>query len=231
MHDYIAFLRGINRGQRRVKRDRPAAGFAALAFTGVATFIAGGNVIFSGPSSDGRKLARQFEPSLAAPLGYDVATFVRTRAEVAAVAALTPFAPAEPHDPTTTIHVGFLAATLPSGQQRALEACRADVAEFRVVGRGYSWLCRGIKTHESKIWASRTLKALTLPSSSMRNLTTIRKLAALYPASGSTASRGEPPTPPGSAFLRQHRRQHVRLKVALHRVQMVQHPHAVLGVR
>jgi hypothetical protein len=47
--------------------------------------------------------------------------------------------------------VGFLAATLPSGQQRALEACRADVAEFRVVGRGYSWLCRGIKTHESKI--------------------------------------------------------------------------------
>ena len=86
MHHSLAFLRGINLGGRRVKLDRPAAYFEALAFTGVATFIVSGNVIFSGQSSDGRKLARQIEPSLSASLGYDVDTFVRTHAEVAALA-------------------------------------------------------------------------------------------------------------------------------------------------
>ena len=149
MHHSLAFLRGINLGDRRGKLDRPAACFEALAFTGVATFIVRGNVIFSGQSSDGRKLARQIEPSLSASLGYDVDTFVRTRAEVAALAALSPFAPADLHDPATTIPVGFLSATLTPVQQRGLEACRSDVDESRVGGRGYFWLCRSIKTHAS----------------------------------------------------------------------------------
>ena len=182
MHHYIAFLRGINLGKRRVKMDRLALCFEELNFTGVATFIASGNVIFSCKSSDDRKLTRRIEQHLAASLGYEVDTFVRTRAEVAAVTAVHPFAPADMSDPANTIHVGFLTAALPSEQHRGLEACRSDVDEFRVVGRDYYWLCRRIKTHESKIWASRELKALKLPSSSMRNLTTVRKLAALYPA-------------------------------------------------
>ena len=154
MHHSLAFLRGINLGGRRVKLDRPAACFEALAFTGVATFIVSGNVIFSGQSSDGRKLARQIEPSLSASLGYDVDTFVRTRAEVAALAALSPFAPADLHDPATTLPVGFRSAALTLVQQRGLEACRSDVDESRVGRREYSWLCRGIKTHEPRIWAS-----------------------------------------------------------------------------
>ena len=182
MHPSLAFLRGINLGGRRVTLDRPAACFEALAFTGVATFIVSGNVIFSGQPSAGRKLARQIEPALSTSLGDDVDTFVRTRTAVAALAARSPFAPADLHDPATTLPVGFLCATLTPGQQRGLEACRSDVDESRVDGRGYSWLCRGIKTLESKIWASREREALTPPSSSMRNLTTIRKLAALYPA-------------------------------------------------
>ena len=102
MHPFIAFLCGINQGKPRVKLDRRARCFEELHFTGVATFIASGNVIFSSPSSDGRKLARQIEQYLSASLGYDVAPFVRTRAAVAAVAAHLPFAPADLHDPATT---------------------------------------------------------------------------------------------------------------------------------
>ena len=182
MHHYIAFLRGINLGKRRVKMDRLALCFEELHFTGVATFIASGNVIFSSREADGVKLARKIESHLAASLGYEVDTFVRTRAEVATVAALPPFAAADLHDPANTLHVGFLTAALAPEQHRGLEACRSEVDEFRVIGRDYYWLCRCIKTHESKIWTSPAMRTLKLPSSSMRNLTTIRKLAALYPA-------------------------------------------------
>ncbi|MCX6954151.1 MAG: DUF1697 domain-containing protein, partial [Verrucomicrobia bacterium] len=112
----------------------------------------------------------------------EVDTFVRTRAEVAAVAAFRGFAAADLDDPANTVHAGFLAAELTPAQQKGLEACRSEHDAFRVIGRDYYWLCRKIKTHESKIWASKELKALKLPSSSMRNLTTMRKLAELYPA-------------------------------------------------
>jgi len=183
MHHYVAFLRGINLGHRRLKMDHLAELFIALKFAHVATFIASGNVIFSGESADGIQLAEKIAAHLESTLGYKVDTFVRTRAEVAAVAAFRGFAPADMDDPANTIHVGFLTAPLTPAQHRGLEACHSDVDAFRVVGRDYYWLCRRIKSHESKIWASQELKALKLPSSSMRNLTTMRKLATLYPAS------------------------------------------------
>ncbi len=162
--------------------DRLAELFVELKFTGVETFIASGNVLFSSQSADRARLEKQIAAHLAASLGYDVDTFVRTRAEVAASAALRPFAAADMDEPTNTVHVGFLGSELRPEQARGLEACCSAVDAFRVHGRDYYWLCRRIKTHESKIWTSKDLKSLKLPSSSMRNLTTIRKLAALSPA-------------------------------------------------
>ncbi len=181
MPHYIAFLRGINLGKRRVKMEELAAHFEKLKFTDVSTFIASGNVIFSSNVADSAKLEQRIQDHLAKELGYEVNTFVRTRAEVAAVAAFRGFAPADMDHPEHTIHASFLASPLSPSQQKALEGCRSEVDEFRVVGREFYWLCR-IKSNESKIWASKELKAVKLPSSSMRNLTTMRKLAALYPA-------------------------------------------------
>lgn len=183
MSQHIAFLRGINLGRRRVKMETLRAHFAELGFTSVETFIASGNVLFATRASDSRKLAARIAAHLEKSLGYEVATFVRTRAEVAAIAAFRPFSDHEVNPPENTVHCGLLAESLSVAQARALEACRTAHDAFRVHGREYYWLCRQIKTHESKIWTSREVKALKLPASSMRNLTTIRKLAELFPAS------------------------------------------------
>jgi hypothetical protein len=51
--------------------------------------------------------------------------------------------------------------------------------EFRVTGREYYWLCRTL-THESKVWTLPEIKALNLPTATMRNLTSIRKLIAKH---------------------------------------------------
>lgn len=182
MPQHIAFLRGINLGRRRVKMETLRAHFAKLGFTSVETFIASGNVLFSTRSSDSPKLAAKIAAHLEKSLGYDVATFVRTRAEVAVIAAFRPFPDGDMNPPENTVHCGFLAESLSVAQARALEACRTEYDAFRVHGREYYWLCRQIKTHESTIWSSHEVKALKLPSSSMRNLTTIRKLAELFPA-------------------------------------------------
>lgn len=181
MPRYIAFLRGINLGRRRIKMDDLRSHFCALGFTGVETFIASGNVLFDSPTKSDAKLAALIAAHLEHTLGYAVDTFVRTRAELAAIAAFLPFSAADLDPPENTVHCGFLATPLSASQALALEACQSEVDAFRVHGREYYWLCRRIKTHESKIWTSPALKAVKLPSSSMRNLTTIRKLAALFP--------------------------------------------------
>ena len=181
MPHYVAFLRGINLGYRRIKMAKLRQLFEELKFADVATFIASGNVLFSSPARDGHKLAAQIEAHLAKSLGYKVDTFVRTRVEVAAVAAFRPFSAADLAHPDNTIHAGFWREAPSADQARGLVACGTPVDEFCVSGREFYWLCR-IRTPESKVWASPAMKALNLPSTSMRNLTSLRKLVALFPA-------------------------------------------------
>lgn len=180
MPHYIAFLRGMNLGNRRLKMDVLRGLFEKLKFTGVETFIASGNVIFTAKSTDVKKLETQIEAHLKKSLGYEVDTFVRTRAEVAAAAKFRPFAAADHDHPDHTFHVGFLREPLTAAQVKNFVACRTEVDEFFVRDREYYWLCR-IKSNESKAWTSAQMKLVKLPSSSMRNVKTLRKLAALYP--------------------------------------------------
>jgi uncharacterized protein (DUF1697 family) len=98
------------------------------------------------------------------------------------VTAFCPFPRVDSEAPGITVHAGFWREPLSLDKERGLVACRTEVDEFCVAGREFYWLCR-IKTHESKVWSSPKMKAVALPSSTMRNITTIRKLAAQYTAS------------------------------------------------
>ena len=102
------------------------------------------------------------------------------RAENAVVAAFRPFPKADFGHPAHNRLRGFLQAPLSPAQARLMLACRTVGDDFCVEGREYYWLCR-IKSNESKVWTTPAMKAVKLPTSSMRNLTTVRKLAALYP--------------------------------------------------
>ena len=88
MKRYIAFLRGINVGGHRVKMDRLRSLFEEMGLADVSTFIASGNVVFSANSNDVDSLSSRIEQCLAQRLGYDVATFIRTPAELEAIAAI-----------------------------------------------------------------------------------------------------------------------------------------------
>jgi uncharacterized protein (DUF1697 family) len=101
---YAAFLRGINVGGTRVMKDDLCAPFSALGFEEVTTFRASGNVIFDAPRQSAIKLAKQIEEALAKDLGFTRAiTFIRTAAEMRALAAADPF----PRRPDQKLHVMF----------------------------------------------------------------------------------------------------------------------------
>ena len=87
MPRYIAFLRAINVGGHTVKMDRLREIFESLGFANVETFIASGNVVFETTALDTAALETRIAAALQAALGYEVATFIRTEAELARIAA------------------------------------------------------------------------------------------------------------------------------------------------
>lgn len=72
MPQYVAFLRGINLGKRRVKMDHLRDLFEKMGFTAVSTYIASGNVLFSSTSRSSSKLEVLIEKELESALGHAV---------------------------------------------------------------------------------------------------------------------------------------------------------------
>jgi uncharacterized protein (DUF1697 family) len=110
---FIAFLRAINVGGHVVTMEKLRALFEALGFKNVETFIASGNVIFESRSTDTVALERRIEARLLKALGYEVVTFVRTDAEVAAIARYRPFTESQVQS-AGAFCVGFSLEPLPA---------------------------------------------------------------------------------------------------------------------
>ena len=205
MGDYIAFLRGINLGRRRVKMDELRGFFEQLKFTRVATFIASGNVLFSDRTTDTDALRAHIEQHLAKTLGYSVDVFLRTPAEVAAMAKLRPFADTDLAVPGHVVYAVMLHAPLSPAVQRKVLACATGVDHLRFVGRDLYWLCR-IRSSDSIVWTSPQMRALKFPTNTMRNMNTIEKLHGLCGANarvGRIVTRVVPMVKPSTRRLPQ----------------------------
>ncbi len=184
MARYVAFLRAINVGGHTVKMDRLAREFEALGLRAVETFIASGNVIFESGAKDLAALERRIATALQKSLGYEVATFLRTDAEVARIATHRPF----DEDRTSGARrfwIGFLAAPPSAQAARALLALRSETDDLAVHGREIYWISRQL-TAESKLSNAAFEKTLRMPAT-FRGMNTIVRLAAKYPPKPLTA--------------------------------------------
>ena len=178
MPRYIAFLRAINvGGHNTVKMDFLRHLFESLGFSNVETFIASGNVVFETTSKDAQALVREIEDRLREALGYEVATFIRTGAELAAVASYEPFSRPD-LDGAVALNIAFLADVLDHESSQKLMSLRADIDDFHVRGREVYWLCRR-KQGGSKISNAVLEKALG-QKSTLRGANTVKKMAAKY---------------------------------------------------
>ena len=177
MPKLVAFLRAINVGGHTVSMDTLRREFEAIGLKDVETFIASGNVVFTAPPGKTTALERKIEKRLHDSLGYEVRTFIRTEAEVAAIAGYKPFEDAQLRS-AQAVNVALLGDSLEPAAVKLLMAMRTSIDEFHVNGREMYWLCRK-KQSESTFSNARFEKALG-GRATFRGVKTIVKLAAKY---------------------------------------------------
>jgi uncharacterized protein (DUF1697 family) len=103
--------------------------------------------------------------------------FLRRDGEVTAMIAANPFADDPPEK--GGIYVSMLKQPLPAAQAKGLLACATPTDRFALLGR--ELYCRregGVA--DADVWNSPAVRALKLPTMTMRNLTSLRKLAAKH---------------------------------------------------
>jgi uncharacterized protein (DUF1697 family) len=172
---HVAFLRAVNVGGRVVKMDHLRALFEAMTFKGVETFIASGNVLFDARTNDTDALERRIEKGLEKALGYEVLTFVRSPAEIAAAAAYEPFGDPATLPPMHAMYVGFLKTRPSGGVREKLLRLRTHTDDLHVRDREVYW--RRVKSLRESLVSGAVLEK-TLGPATMRNVSTVRKLAA-----------------------------------------------------
>jgi uncharacterized protein (DUF1697 family) len=176
MPKYVAFLRAINVGGHIVKMDRLRKLFEELGFTNVKTFIASGNVIFDSRSRNAATLERKIEMHLESTLEYELATFVRSIAQLHQIEKHKPFADPEQSGPNHGLYIAFLREPPETSCVEELMTHRSDCDDFHLRDREVYWLCR-TKVTESPFSGARLERTMKMPAT-VRNSTTIRKLAA-----------------------------------------------------
>jgi uncharacterized protein (DUF1697 family) len=143
MERYVAFLRGMNLGGRRIKNDELKREFEQLGLDDVSCFRASGNVIFASKEKGEEKLKRRIEAGLGESLGYKVPVFLRNAAGLEAVSAQEPFDPALLSASKGKLQVAFLPSAPKAKARKQALALASDEDRLAVEGRELYWLPSG----------------------------------------------------------------------------------------
>lgn len=133
---YVAFLRGINLGRRKVKMDELRKVLAGLGYPGAETLIASGNVLLE---SDTDPDVEALEKGMEAHFGFAIPTIIRSLAQLQDMIASDPFNGAE-HNDYQHLFVTFAAG--PIGDRLAgvrpepgvFDLPRIDDDQFFIIG-------------------------------------------------------------------------------------------------
>ena len=177
MSKHIAFLRAVNVGGHNVKMDHLRQLFESLGFSNVETFIASGNIIFDAKAGNVKTLEKKIETCLQEALGYEVATFIRTDAELIEITKYKPF-PQSLLDAAMALNIGFLAEVLDDAAKQKLSSMQTDIDDFHFHGREIYWLCKK-KQSDSKISNVVIEKTLGIKTT-LRGVNTVNKLVEKY---------------------------------------------------
>ena len=138
MARYVAFLRGMNLGRRRIKNPEHCAAFEDIGFKNVAAYLASGNVIFDADDAVTDSVAESIEFGLKESLGYDVPTFLRTADEVRVIATSRPFASVT-SERAGKMQVAMLSDVIGEAARKAVLELSNDGDLLELSGRELYW--------------------------------------------------------------------------------------------
>jgi uncharacterized protein (DUF1697 family) len=172
---YVAFLRGMNLGGRRITNDALCACFEDIGLKDVSAFLASGNVLFTTAKKPKGGLEAYLARELEARLDYPVPTFIRDADEVRAIAAHEPFAPPARGRKVGKLQVAMLVKAPGPAAKRKVLALGTKDDQLAIAGRELYWLpCGNMSASELDLKAiAKTLGAMTI-----RTRRTIERIAA-----------------------------------------------------
>lgn len=165
---YVAFLRAVNVGNRRVAMSRLVEVLEGLGYDNVWTYVNSGNAVFD--ASGGRAaLESAISEALEEEFGFEVTTIVRSVTELRRIVDEEPFTVTD----GDTHFVTLLTSDPDASTVDALESLSNDFDTLVVRGRDVHWRMRGKSTDStltSKDWR------VAGRCSTSRNLTMLRRL-------------------------------------------------------
>lgn len=182
MQRYVAFLRGMNLGGRRIKNEALRRHFEEMGFGEVATFRASGNVIFASARREAEsRLAGRVEAELDERLGYEVPVFLRSAEEIAAIAGRRPFAAEAIERSRGKLQVSLLRKKPTAAAKKEVLALAGEEDLLAIEERELFWLPSG-----GLLESSLDLKAIErlLGADTRRTMGTIEQIAAKFCGEG-----------------------------------------------
>jgi uncharacterized protein (DUF1697 family) len=165
MTAFIALLRAVNVGGRKLAMADLKGIADELGFSRSSTFIASGNLLFASDKSETR-VARLLEERLETHMSADVPVFVRTASEMEQIARLNPFS----GEPGSKVAAIFLESTPPV---HVVEETRGIADERLALGR------REIYVHYPSGMGGSKMRFPAGVVGTARNMNTVAKLAEL----------------------------------------------------
>jgi uncharacterized protein (DUF1697 family) len=168
----VVLLRGINlAGHNRVSMPRLREVLSASGYDDVETYVQSGNVVLDSRSTE-KAVAAGVHQQMSEALGLNIAVIVRSRPQLAEVAANNPFLRPDV-DPGRQLHVAFLGSAPSRAAMAALDPHRAPPDELHARGREvYVWAPNGIGRSKALDGLDRILGTQT----SVRNWRTVTSL-------------------------------------------------------
>ena len=171
---YVAFLRAINVGKRRVKMDLLRDVFVAGGFENVTTYIASGNVIFD---TDAPPLPAKLEGAFEQHVGFHAEMFLRRSSEICAILDRVPWQSGD-----GVVDVSFLTREPDPVRVQALESTAVAPEQITVSGAEVYFLRAGKgipTTHKETV----TVAMLGM-NTTRRGLATIERINERFLLSG-----------------------------------------------
>ncbi len=162
---YVALLRAVNVGGRKLVMADLKAIAEELGFEKPRTFIASGNLLFASGKSEA-EVARLLEERLRKHMGAEVPVMVRTAAEMAAVVRANPFS----GEPPARVAAIFLESAPPKD---SIEQARGIADEELALGR------REIYVHYPGGMGRSKLRLRARAAGTARNMNSVARLAQL----------------------------------------------------
>lgn len=174
---YVAFLRGINVGGKKMIKMEDLRGVVASAgFKNVRTFIASGNVIFDAPESSPDALGRKIEAKLLKAFGHQITVIVFSVAELKRTVKQDPFKNIKASNDIMQFVTLFSAA--PKKIKLPMKSVTENFEVIAVKGRAVFMVAHRKKTGWFGFPNNFLEKELNVAATT-RNWTTVGKIAAM----------------------------------------------------